>query len=275
MQQGICRELKPGIRIENEAIVVNPYEGCDYNCAYCRFRSSRYPVKPHPSIAKHLEEVLQENPDLPVIIGAETEPLGPSEVKQGLTLRCMEVLKDQARPYTILTKSDLIAIPKYLSQAYYAEVQLSFSTPMDYSSRIMEMGAPVTHQRLKVANILLRHQIKVIARVEPIIPDRPDYWYSLGRREDNRKFVYWHNTLIPLLAKAGIKEVLVGMARLDLFSIDEIKERFGFDLTDFYILSPEQILSPGMIYSSDEEEHYLSEVESLAKLRKMYVGRLQ
>jgi len=121
MQQGICRELKPGIRIENEAIVVNPYEGCDYNCAYCRFRSSRYPVKPHPFIAKHLEEVLQENPDLPVIIGAETEPLGPSEVKQGLTLRCMEVLKDQARPYTILTKSDLIAIPKYLSQAYYAE----------------------------------------------------------------------------------------------------------------------------------------------------------
>jgi len=65
------------------------------------------------------------------------------------------------------------------------------------------------------------------------------------------------------------------MARLDPSVIDKIKERFGFDLTDFYNLSPKQPSPIGMAYSSDEEEYYLSEVESLAKPRKVYVGRLQ
>jgi len=137
-----------------------------------------------------------------------------------------------------MTKSDLIAVPQYLGQAFYAEVQISFSTPMDYASRVMEMGAPVTHQRLKVANILSVHGIRPIARIEPLIPDRPDYWYSLGRRDNNRKFTYWNNTLIQLLAQAGVKEILVGMVKLDPSSIREIKERFGFDLTDFYHPSP-------------------------------------
>ena len=161
----------------------------------------------------------------------------------------------------IATRNDLIATGPYLRQLQ-GEVQISFSTPMDYCSRIMEQGAPVTSQRLKVARLLRNRDIGVIGRIEPVFPDRPDYFYSLGRRPTySDQFVYWNNTLVRMLWATGIKEIFMSMVRMDRKTISEVLKAFGFDLGPYY----RERLNGNPALSAAERKYYYSLIKSIAE----------
>lgn len=267
-------------------ITLNPYgRGCDFDCLYC---SQRCGIK-GPTVAADETKLLRTlrrglvgtlrdgklrrafDAKTWLYIGNTTECLGPSEDKNGLTLQVLEMLKEYNYRYTIITKSDLIATPLYLRQMNppRTEVQISYSTPMDYCSRIMEKGAPVTHQRLKVARLLIDHGVSVVGRIEPIFPDRPDYFYSLGRRQENMDgFVYWNNTLVRMLWAHGIKELYMGMLRPRWPMFSEVQKAFGFDLRGFYRESG----SIGPFMSPDERKHYYDQIKGLAGSFKMYTA---
>jgi DNA repair photolyase len=268
--------------INQDIISLNPYKGCDFDCLYCdQCHKVKGPCLPTSrdvinSLKKGLKGLLKsktgqafkENKWL--YIGSQSEVLGPTEEKLELTLQILEILKEYNYHYSIITKNDLIATSSYLKLLNSnSEVQISVSTPMDYCSRIMEKGAPVTHQRLKVARLLSDHNVRVIGRIEPIFPDRPDYFYSLGRRPlDIDQFVYFNNTLVRMLWAHGIKELYMGMLKPRWPMFSNIQRAFGFDLTGFY----RENGSIGPYMSPDERKHYYDQIKGLAGSFKMYTA---
>lgn len=269
-------------------ISLNPYgRGCDFDCLYCIHRRSSC----GPAVAANEYAVLNKlrkgmNGSLresklrrafeskaPLYIGAMSECLGPTEesTKGGLTLSVLELLKEYNYRYTIITKNDLIATPNYLKQMNppRTEVQISVSTPIDYCSRIMEQGAPVTHQRLKVARLLANHGVRVVGRIEPIFPDRPDYFYSLGRRPvDIAPFVYWNNSLVRMIWQAGIQEIHMGIIRPQWPVFTAIEKAFGFNLKPFF----KQKTGMGAFLSIDERMHYYDLIKKIAGSFKVFTA---
>lgn len=258
-----------------DIISLNPYgRGCDFGCLYCPHncnRKGKAIAANEGELLKALEKGLQGSlrsklgkafrEKAWVYIGSSSECLGPAEEEHGLTLKVLELLKEYNYLYTIATKNDLIATGPYLRQLQ-GEVQISFSTPMDYCSRIMEPGAPVTSQRLKVARLLRNRDIGVIGRIEPVFPDRPDYFYSLGRRPlYSDQFVYWNNTLVRMLWATGIKEIFMSMVRMDRRTISEVLRAFGFDLGPYY----RERLNGNPALSAAERKYYYSLIKSIAE----------
>lgn len=264
-------------------ISINPYgRGCDYNCLYCH---QRHCMK-GDSVAAN-ENILLEKLERGLegklrsgaikdafekkawlFIGDRTECFGPSEEKYKLSLKIMKILNKYSYRYGIITKSDLIGTDRYLEQLRKnTEVQISVSTPMDYCSRIMEQRAPTTSKRLKVAGILKNLGYNIIIRVEPVFPDRPDYFYSLGRnRESASTFVYWNNILIRQIWDHGIKDIIVHMLQAHWSIFSGIKNACGFDLRSFYKENGTMI----PYYSILEKDYYYNQIKSLADHYKIH-----
>lgn len=268
-----------------EVISLNPYgRGCDFGCLYCPHSCD----KQGPAVAadegdllKTLKKGLLGSLGSKVgrafkrkawlYIGSASECLGPAEEKNWLTLQVLELLKEYNYRYTIVTKNDLIATPPYLRQLNppRSEVQISFSTPMDYCSRIMEKGVPVTSQRLKVARLLTNNGSRVVGRIEPIFPDRPDYFYSLGRRNPEiPQFIYWNNTLVRMLWAHGIKEILIGMVRPDRKTFPEVQRAFGFDLAPYCM----ERYRGNPVLSMAERDYYYTLIKKIAEPLKVFTA---
>lgn len=264
-------------------ISLNPYgRGCDYNCLYCH---QRLCIK-GSSIAAN-ENVLLEKLERGLegklkagnlknafenkawlFIGDRTECFGPSEEKNKLSLKVMNMLNKYDYRYGIMTKSTLIGTDRYIKQLRRdTEVQISVSTPIDYCSRIMEQGAPTTSQRLKVAGILKNLGHNIVVRVEPVFPDRPDYFYSFGRNQESAsKFIYWNNTLIHQIWDRGIRDIIIRMLQAHWPLFSEVKKAFGFDLKSFYKENGTMV----PYYSILEKDYYYNQIESLAERYKIH-----
>jgi DNA repair photolyase len=263
-------------------ISLNPYKSCDYGCLYCK----QCKQKGNSTIAK--EELLEKlekglegklragklkgafRSKAWLFIGDHVECFGPSEEQHKLSLEAMKILNKYNYRYGIITKSNLIGTDRYIEQLRKdTEIQISVSTPMDYCSRIMEQGAPTTSQRLKVAGIIKNLGYNVIVRVEPVFPDRPDYFYSLGRNQSTAsKFVYWNNILIYQIFDRGIRDIIVNMLQAHRSMFPDIEKAFGFDLRPFY---KENNTLPycSTYYSCLEKQYYYHQIESLAKHYKI------
>lgn len=253
-------------------ISLNPYKGCDFHCLYCK-------QKGNSTIAANEEELLEKlekglvgelragklkdafRSQAWLFIGDHVECYGPSEEHYKLSLKAMKILNKYNYRYGIITKSNLIGTDRYIEQLRKdTEIQISVSTPMDYCSRIMERGAPTTSQRLTVAGIIKNLGYNVVVRVEPVFPDRPDYFYTLKRNQSTAsKFVYWNNVLIYQIFKRGIKDIIVNMLQAHRSIFPDVEKAFGFDLRPFY--KENNTLS---YYSYLERDHYYNQIKSLA-----------
>jgi|GEM_PF-3981670 DNA repair photolyase len=260
-------------------ISLNPYgRGCNYNCLYCH---QRYCIKGNGVAAdentflEKLERGLEgklmkkafQNQNW-LFIGDRTECFGPFEEQYKLSLKAMKLLNKYNYRYGIMTKSNLVGTDQYIKQLRKnTELQISVSTPIDYCSRIMEQGAPTTSQRLKVAGIIKNLGFNVVIRVEPVFPDRPDYFYSFGRNQRSAsKFVYWNNTLIYQIFDRGVRDIIVHMLQAHWPMFSEIKKAFEFDLRPFYKENGTMI----PYYSILEKDYYYNQIKSLAERYKIH-----
>jgi DNA repair photolyase len=116
-----------------------------------------------------------------VAVGAATDPYQPAEGKYRLTRACLEVFRDAANPFSIITRGPMIVrdLDVLVEAAQRADVAVTFSIPT-LDEEVWKRTEPSTahpRQRLKALRLLVDAGVKAGVGMAPILPgisDRPE-----------------------------------------------------------------------------------------------------
>jgi DNA repair photolyase len=181
---------------------LNPYMGCVHRCTFCYVRGfekradrpsdDRYgaSIRVKTNVAELLRKELARASweGEGVVIGAATDPYQPAEGRYKLTRACLEVLRDAANPFSIITRGPMIVrdVDVLSEAARRADVSITFSIPtLDVDIwRKTEPGTAPPHQRLRALQQLVEAGIRVGVGMAPILPglsDKPELMEEVVR----------------------------------------------------------------------------------------------
>ncbi len=204
---------------------LNPYMGCAHRCTFCYVRAFELRAD-RPSdnrygrsirVKVNVTEVLRKELARPswagevVAIGAATDPYQPAEGRYKLTRGCLEALRDAANPFSLITRSPMIArdLDVLVEAASRAEVGVVFSVPTldEEVWRRTEPGTPPPRRRLEALSRLVEAGVRASVGMAPILPgisDSPEQLEAVIRaaREAGATSV-WANVLY---LKPGTRE---------------------------------------------------------------------
>jgi DNA repair photolyase len=174
---------------------LNPYMGCVHRCTFCYVRhferrsdrpsDDRYgtSIRVKTNVAEVLRRELARASWEPehVAIGAATDPYQPAEGRYKLTRACLEVLRDAANPFSIITRGPMIVrdLDVLVEAARAARVGVTFSIPT-LDEEVWRRTEPSTahpRQRLRAIAKLVEAGIDARVGMAPILPgisDRPE-----------------------------------------------------------------------------------------------------
>jgi DNA repair photolyase len=174
---------------------LNPYMGCVHRCTFCYVRhfekrsdrpsddrygtSIRVKVNVAEVLRKELARASWQHES--VAIGAATDPYQPAEGKYKLTRACLEVLRDAANPFSIITRGPMIVrdLDVLVEASRRANVSVTFSVPT-LDEDVWKRTEPSTahpRQRLKAVKTLVDAGVKASVGMAPILPgisDKPE-----------------------------------------------------------------------------------------------------
>jgi DNA repair photolyase len=178
---------------------LNPYMGCVHQCTFCYVRAferradrpsdHRYgtSIRVKVNVAERLRLELGRAgwSGGHVVIGAATDPYQPAEGRYRLTRACIEVLRDAANPFDIITRGPLIVRDAELlaEAATRADVSVTFSVPTvdDDVWRTTEPGTAPPRQRLRALKELVAAGVRASVGMAPLLPGLSDHPSSLER----------------------------------------------------------------------------------------------
>lgn len=162
-----------------QKLTFNPYTGCDHGCVYC-YASSYIPkfhnCRPKKDLLRRLEREASKLKGELISISNSSDPYPNIEEKNGLTRKCLDILSRYECKIQIVTKSPLVTRDIDILKKTRCMVALSITTDDDKISRRLEPRAPVSSERLKAMEALVKNGLPVAVRVDPIIPflnDKP------------------------------------------------------------------------------------------------------
>jgi DNA repair photolyase len=181
---------------------LNPYMGCVHRCTFCYVRhfekrsdrpsDDRYgtSIRVKVNVADVLRKELARRSwqHEPITIGAATDPYQPAEGKYKLTRGCLEVLRDAANPFSIITRGPMIVrdLDLLVEASRRADVSVTFSIPT-VDDEIWKRTEPSTahpRQRLKAVKTLVEAGVKAGVGMAPILPgisDKPEHLREVVR----------------------------------------------------------------------------------------------
>ena len=181
---------------------LNPYMGCAHRCTFCYVRAYELRAD-RPSddrygrsirVKTNVAEVLRRELTRPswkgeaVAIGAATDPYQPVEGRYRLTRGCLEVLRDAANPFSIITRGPMIVrdLDVLVEAARRADVSVTFSVPTldEEVWRRTEPGTAHPRQRLRALRELVDAGVRASVGMAPILPgisDRPEQLTAVVR----------------------------------------------------------------------------------------------
>jgi DNA repair photolyase len=171
---------------------LNPYMGCAHRCTFCYVRAFELRAD-RPSddrygrsirVKVNVAEVLRKELRRPswagetVAVGAATDPYQPAEGRYKLTRGCLEVLRDAANSFSLITRSPMIVrdLDVLVEAASRAEVGVVFSVPTldEEVWRRTEPGTPPPRRRLDALSRLVEAGVKAGVGMAPILPGISD-----------------------------------------------------------------------------------------------------
>jgi DNA repair photolyase len=171
---------------------LNPYMGCVHRCTFCYVRAFELRAE-RPSgdrygssirVKTNVAEVLRCELSRPswhgdaIAIGAATDPYQPAEGRYRLTRACLEVLRNAAQPFSIITRGPLIVRDAELlaEASRRADVSVTFSVPtLDEDVwRTTEPGTSPPAQRLRALKLLVEHGVRASVGMAPLLPGLSD-----------------------------------------------------------------------------------------------------
>src|SRR5712691_10479249 len=178
---------------------LNPYMGCVHRCTFCYVRAfekradrpsdDRYgsSIRVKVNVAEVLRRELQRRSwdGGTVAIGAATDPYQPAEGRYRLTRACIEVLRDAANPFSIITRGPLIVRDAELlaEASRVATVGVTFSVPTidDDVWRTTEPGTAPPRQRLRALKTLVDAGVRASVGLAPLLPGLSDHPRQIER----------------------------------------------------------------------------------------------
>jgi DNA repair photolyase len=203
---------------------LNPYRGCQHNCAYCyvpnvlRIKRSEWGnfVDVKKNIPIILSKELKNKKKGFVGISTVTDPYQPVEKKYKLTRFCLEQLLIHDFPVCIQTKSDLILRDlDIISKFSKAEVMVSIGTLNDGERKILEPSASSINDRLNALKKCSDEGIRTTVFFGPV--------YPTIKVEDMEK-------IVDTFVENGAKEVMVDKFNLKPGIFDHLKK---FNIPNF------------------------------------------
>lgn len=158
---------------------LNPYVGCEHNCAYCyapnvlRINRNYWGefVKIKENIPLILSRELKKKKKGVVGISTVTDPYQPVERKYKLTRYCLEQLLIHDFPVHIQTKSSLVERDfDILSNFSHSEVMISVGTLNDSERKLLEPGSSSISERLVTLERCVNANLKTCVFFGPIFP---------------------------------------------------------------------------------------------------------
>jgi DNA repair photolyase len=186
----IARNDSPDIGFDRS---INPYRGCEHGCIYCYARPSHAYVGLSPGLdfesklffkvgaARLLaRELARPSYRVGAIhIGGNTDPYQPAEKRLLVTRQVLEVLERTSHPFSIISKSALIArdadIIGRMGRAGLARVAISVTTLDRKLARVMEPRAATPERRLAAMAALAAAGAPVSVMFAPVIPGLNDH----------------------------------------------------------------------------------------------------
>ncbi|PZO08544.1 MAG: radical SAM protein [Alphaproteobacteria bacterium] len=224
----IAKNTSPDIGFDRS---INPYKGCEHGCIYCYARPSHayMGLSPgldfesrlfwKPEVARLLEQELTKPRYVckRIHIGGNTDPYQPVERELKSTRGVLEVLQRFRHPFSIITKSVLIArdadIIGSMGRDGLASAFVSITTLDRGLARAMEPRASTPAKRLEAISRLAEARVPVGVGFAPVIPGLNDHELE---------------AVLEAAAKAGATTAMYVTLRLPL----EIKDLFREWLAD-------------------------------------------
>lgn len=224
----IAKNTSPDIGFD---LSINPYKGCEHGCIYCYARPSHAYMGLSPGLdfesrlfwkpeaARLLEQELTRPRYVckRIHIGGNTDPYQPVERELKSTRGVLEVLQRFRHPFSIITKSVLIArdadILSPMGRDGLASAFVSITTLDRSLAHAMEPRASTPAKRLEAISRLAEAGVPVGVGFAPVIPGLNDHELE---------------AVLEAAAKAGATTAMYVTLRLPL----EIKDLFREWLAD-------------------------------------------
>ncbi|PQZ84152.1 MULTISPECIES: PA0069 family radical SAM protein [unclassified Brevundimonas] len=224
----IAKNTSPDVGFDRS---INPYKGCEHGCIYCYARPSHawMGLSPgldfesriffKPEAARLLEQELAKPRYVckRIHIGGNTDPYQPVERETQSTRSILQVMQRFRQPYSIITKSVLIArdadILGSMGRDSLASAFISITTLDRGLARAMEPRASTPAKRLEAISRLADAGCPVGVGFAPVIPGLNDHEME---------------AILEAAQKAGATSAMYVTLRLPL----EIKDLFREWLAD-------------------------------------------
>lgn len=165
---------------------LNPYTGCQLNCAYCyarlfmrRYSGHKEPWGQFVDVKVNAPELLKKQLEKArrgtIWISSVCDPYQPLEAKYRLTRQCLEIMIEKQFPLNIQTKSRLIQRDIDLLQQFHdIEVGFTITTDDERIAGIFEPRASSVKKRLNALAEIHGKGIKTFAFIGPLLPGNPE-----------------------------------------------------------------------------------------------------
>jgi DNA repair photolyase len=273
----------------HQALQLDTYaRGCLHDCSFCFAKEQAgtewnqpYPIPiditslwsvfqtvfetdhSHP-----MREILEKR--IPIRIGGLSDGFMAIDRKFKVSLETLKLFCHYQYPFSIVTRSDLVAQDDYLKwiPPQLATVHFSISSLNERLTRQLEPGSPSPERRLQAMRKLSSAGVWTIARISPLFPRYPDGHYSNGHNGEESAICldYFDFDLIPAAASAGAGGVLTGFLAVGGKTMADLSRRLDFDLSSL-LRDPGQ--RSGFEYSKAEIRAYFEKIRSLCHQNAM------
>ncbi len=218
---------------------LNPYTGCQINCAYCyarlfmrRYSGHKEPWGEFVDVKINAPELLRKQLERAkrgiVWISSVCDPYQPLEAKYRLTRRCLKELADKSFPVNIQTKSKLVLRDLDLFQEFEGiEVGSTITTDNEKVARMFEPRASSVSNRIQMLETIRKTGIKTFAFIGPLLPGNPEKLIERLSGKTDKVYIDKMNYLSTIKAfyfQQGLNEAATGSF------FNEYRKRFIIEL---------------------------------------------
>lgn len=267
------------------ALEIDTYgRGCTHNCLYCYAKAELtvhgYWNNPMPvpidinevrkifytvfetSKKSKWRELLERK--IPLRVGCMSDSFMWIDHKYKVSQELIKILNYYNYPYTILTRSDLIAQDDYIEllDSKLGTVQFSIPSTNDDMVRLIEPGTPSAQRRLAACKKLVDAGFWTAVRINPLFPIYPDGYFSdpdFKWKGEVPKFEFSTFEMVDEIAASGTQSIIAGFGRFSTFALNNIQKATGFDLKPFFDREKVCKSSRDWHYSDREIRHYYEE----------------
>jgi DNA repair photolyase len=218
-----CKTALSTSTLPGLAYSLNPYRGCQHNCAYCYAPNVlRVPrehwgdyLKVKKNIPLVLAQELKKKKQGVVGISTVTDPYQPLEQKYKLTRFCLEQLLQYDYPVHIQTKSALVIRDIDLLVRFSdSQVMLSIGTLHDNERRLLEPHTSSIQERITALQKCAKAGLKTAVFFGPVYPTT-----SVNEIPG----------FLDIMKNAGVQEIWVDMLRLKPGVMENIRKNLTLD----------------------------------------------